>query len=444
VRASAALLLLLLAASPIAVGAESLEKLVANLDSKDPTVRSSAWTELRSRSDPKAIPLLLAALPEYSFWGRYYGAMVFDAYPPKLAKLAWRSLAKSADPYLRLCAGAGLIRNGEPKGAELVIRALKAEGQDSNTRMYMLNKLMSVRNARVAEAVRAFLRADEEPRLIGVALYVLSLQTDRGAIPACTALLEAPEAGVRAMAAAYLFRLGDESFATRLATEIRSGEVAYTEFSRITSLLRGAPRVPDEVLDAVTELLESEKNPSLLMQAVRLVAQYRHRKAIPALQKLLRHKSSMVAKAAFEALSEMPGALDEGKLLPLLDSEDPDRRLQAAHALRRMGNETGFAVVLEVLTTEKNATHRREAARILGGFRRDASVEPLLDALLDTDPSVRSYALTGLTAVLQALFPMRRLNLRTTGYAHSAPEAARRAAVETLRAWWLANRDKDW
>lgn len=95
-------------------------------------------------------------------------------------------------------------------------------------------------------------------------------------------------------------------------------------------------------------------------------------------------------------------------------------------------------------TNAAHAERGRSLARILGGFRRDGSVEPLLDALLDTDLTVRSYALTGLTAVLQALFPMRRLNLRTTGYAHSAPEAARRAAVEALRAWWKANRDKDW
>jgi HEAT repeat protein len=308
----------------------------------------------------------------------------------------------------------------------------------------MFSRLYVVKDRGVQESLRGFLAPDTPEAVLAGALAVLHSHQDLGAFPACRSLVEKDErSGVRALAAAYLYRFGEEDRAADLAREIAGGDVGSTAFFRIESFLTSAGSVADEILDAFTELLSASNDSSVLSRTARLLGRYRYGKARKRLRELLDHDDRNVAKEALEALASIPGGLEPAALRKLLDAEDPDRRLRAAHALRRMDDLSGFSRVVEVLESGTDA-QRTEAARILGGFRIEAAVAPLLDALLDPYPSVRSYAASGLRSVLSSLFPYRRFDLASAGYGYRAPEAERRLAVERIRKWWVEHRSGDW
>jgi HEAT repeat protein len=306
----------------------------------------------------------------------------------------------------------------------------------------MLNRVMSVREPSMRAAVRKFVQPDGRPLLIGAALNVLSIQQDRGSIPTVRKLYEDERAGVVAMAAAWLIRLS-ENEGDVLVAALATGEVEYREFSRVYNLLYSAPAVPPVVLQAITDLLETEENSSVLSSALRLLARTRYRKAVPAIRRLLKHGNSAVSKSAFETLLALDGGLDRESLTPLLASKDPKRRLMGADGLRRLNDHVGLKVVLEVLA-DGEPTDRAEAARVLGGFRIAAAVDPLLDALADGHSTVRMQASYALSAVLSSLFPYRRIDLKSTGYEYAATPAANREAIRRLRAFWETHRDGDW
>jgi HEAT repeat protein len=212
---------------------------------------------------------------------------------------------------------------------------------------------------------------------------------------------------------------------------------------RVRTLLTSGKSVDPEILSALTDLLGTAENAYVLTRAVEVLAHFRHRAAVPAIRELLGHRDRNLSKAAFDAVVEMGGGFDEETLRPLLGSEDADVRLRAADTLRRMDSPEGFTVVVEVLR-EGSDLERRDAAEVLGGFRTGEAVPPLLDALLDRSSTVRSQARTSLQLVLGSLFPYRRLDLGSTGYSYTGPDAPRKAAVERIRRWWEENREKDW
>ncbi|MHC4670723.1 MAG: HEAT repeat domain-containing protein [Planctomycetota bacterium] len=411
--------------------------LVRDLGGADATRRSAAYGTLMREKDPRVIPLLVEALPRCELVGQSYGINLLQAYPPQLTRGALRTLATSKVPYLRLCAAAALHRAGERDAAKVIVKALEAD-VPSGTLVSMISRLYLVRSDRVQEAVRALLEPKQEAMVIGAALSHAHGVQDEEAVPAAQKLLADGRAGVRAMAAAFLHRFGEEAGAAALAEAIKTGDVSYSDFSRVKSMLSSTSGVPRTLLDALTERIEQESQASYVAAMIDMLKRYRHAKAVPALKRLLDHASAQVAKAAFEALAGMTGTMTRDALRPLLAADDRSRALWAADALRRMDDGSGLPVVLDVLRT--GGAKRAEAAEILGGFRVEAAVDPLLAALMDDSASVRSQAFTSLGYVWRTLFPYRRLDVGATGYAPNGTADARGTAVQALRAWWEANR----
>ncbi len=433
-------LVLLLLLSLGAVAAErSLADLVAELGGEDANRRNSALNELRNRKDPRAIPLVASALPGYEYMGQYYGILVIESFPRKLAEPALRPLLKAESPYLRLAAGTALYRFGDLRVVKVIVSALKTEGVPVNIRVYMLNRLYSLRVPQILAAVRSLVIPGADVTVLGAAMNILGNLRDQASRTVCEELLADPRPGVKAMALALLYRMGEEHRALEIAKALRSGEVEYSEFMRVRSLLYPMTRVSAEILAAVMSLLETSDHSSTLSQAIGLLEKFRYRKAIPVLKKLLTHENRLVSKAAFKALSTLGGGLDPESLYPLLESEDTDKRLMAADALRKMDDHTGFPVLLAILVKGQNQ-QRSDAAKALGGFRTDRAVEPLLDAMLDDYATTRMYAESSLLSILRALYPYKRFDIKTTGYQRDGPKAAREAAVQKIREWWTANR----
>ncbi len=417
------------------------DALLADLDGDDVARRSAALTALRRDKPPRVPQRLVELLPTYGLMGRYYGVMVLESYPEKQARPAFVSLSACADPYLRLSSGRALLAWDARGAADLIVEALGVGTVPANERLYMVNRLYGVRDARVRAALRRLLDPDAEIGYLGSLLWTLGQQPLPEDIVAVRALATATPNDVRALALAFLLRHGEDGHAMALAEALASGDLAATPLYRINSFLGQAPHVPPGVLDAVASLLESEDEPYALRAAIAILTSFRYVKAAPAIQKLMRHENTLLAKSAFEAVAELGGGLDAEQLRPLLEASDDARRVSAAELLRRMDDPVGLPVIVQILRRGEKVADRTAAARALGAFTRRAAVDPLLDALMDKDAGVRTAALQSLDAVLRNLFPYRRVDLVAAGYTATSSDASRREAVACIRRWWERRRE---
>jgi HEAT repeat protein len=421
-----------------------LPALVRDLGGKDVSKRSAALTQLRNAKDPRVIPLILDAIDGWELFGRYYGVMVLESLPPGKVEGAFRSLLQKDDPYVRLCAATWFLRQGDERHVDVIVESLEKAGVELSERLYMVNRLYSLTDERIRRALFGLLDAEAPVTLLGAVLQALQYPEHEPSKEAVRAFLvgaEKPEA--RLLAAAFLYRFGDETKKEDIAEALASGEITSTAFYRLKTFLSQAGHVATEILDAAAALLATEENAYTCKAAVELLAEFGHRKALPAIQKLADHEDANLAKAVFEAVVVLGGGIEKATLVSLLAHESLDRRVAAAELLRRMDDNSGLAALVGVLG-EGSEQERWTAAQALQRFRVRGAIDPLIDALLDESPRVRQSALYGLDQVVRSLFPYRRLDFVAAGYTAAAPEDERRSAVVKIRAWWEAHRDGNW
>ena len=202
-----------------------------------------------------------------------------------------------------------------------------------------------------------------------------------------------------------------------------------------------APKLGRQVLDAILEVVKDGTTRSYqLSSALRILGKHGGGRALRVIRKLIKHKNIRVATAAADAMTAIGGSLNTGTLHRMLAEDKDDIALMAADLLRKLDDRSGLPKVLEIL--QRDGSKKAEAVRILGGFRVQAAVRPLIDALMDKNLTIRSTAFLALSRVLRSIFPYRRIMLAKTGYAASRSLAVRKAAVETILAWWQKHRPK--
>lgn len=437
-----AALVLLACGRPVRADAPTAADLVRALGGDDVVKRSEAYSALLAKHPPEALPLLAKALPGMPLTAQQFGISVVQGYPPADTKPVYERWATSDTPLLVVAGGVALLRAGDAKQGAAIAKALSLPSLEPAAIVTMLSQLYAIRDAKVIAAVRARVRTDATVDVVGAALFQLHSASDDGGVKVVTPLLGAPTPGLRALAAAYLVCLGDDTKADALATELVSGELPYAEFMRVQNLISRTSRCPDKVLDALVTLVGSDPKGYYLPYVIDLLGQFAYPKAVPVLKTLLERDDAAVSKSAFEALSRIPGALTPDVTKALLEAKDESRRVAAAEALLRGDDPSGLAAVVDVLRHGKTA--RAAAATALGAFRSRAAVEPLIDALGDPDLSVRAGAYNSLVTLLRTLFPYRRLDLASTGYVTTAAEDVRTAAIAKIRAWWDAHKEAGW
>jgi len=431
-----------LTAAPVVCGLdEDPAGLVRTLGGDDVQARYDAYRVLLAQHPPEALPLLAKAVPAMPLAAQTFGVSVVQGYPAAVTKAVYERWLGADGAYVRLVAGFQLARAGEAKGVAAVVETL-GQPVAADVLSLALSHAYGLRDPAIVKAVRGLVTADAPPAVLGPVLYHLQSVDDREAPRVVGPLLSSAAVATRMLAAAFLWRTGDEARAAELAAAIASPELTYDTFVRANGLLSNGPRLPEPVLAALLGIVEGAREGWFLSVVIEHLGRWGYAKAAPALRKLLDDAQPAVGKAAFEALSRIPGGLTADAVRAILTGADEARRVAAADLLRRADDRTGFDAVVGVLRTGTKA--RAEAARVLGAFRTRAGVEPLVDALLDPDLSVRAAAETGLEQTLYALFPYRRLDVATTGYRAAATPEANRAAVDRVRAWWVVAKDADW
>jgi HEAT repeat protein len=448
----------------------SVAELVAVLGSEDSTQSRAAYIELRNRKDAKTPALLAARLPEFSGSAQIRGVLVLDAYKAKPLKKPLRKLLKCSSPYLRFCAALMLHDHGAKGMITVVVGELGDEELPSATWTTMMRRLRGGRLPSDEKLMRALLApvvVGSEADAIREIVIVMNDAKASAAIPAFEALLADERPGTCAIAAAFLRARGQDRD-NELAAALRAGEVQSADVYLLDSIMTkvGAPRGAPVIVDALIDASRADANSSSLRAIVQLLGQLSDERALPRLRELTEHKSKSIAKAAARAvvalsgteakvgssqaalepadtvaLTKMSQDRDVDALLSWLQDESATRRLAAADVLRRMDDHSGLNVVLAEFASTA-VLSRRDAVRVAGQFRVDATVAPLIEATLDADATVRSYARIALNTTLGTLFPQRRFRL--TGRGEIDDSATREARAERLRVWWTQARDAAW
>ncbi|MDH3590418.1 MAG: HEAT repeat domain-containing protein [Planctomycetota bacterium] len=425
------------------VFATELERLVQDLASKDYNVRNAALAELRKRRDERAIPILLAALETMEGYNRILAVGILESYPASTALRAYRKLAKSSDPFLRLSAGSGLLRGGEKKGVKLIVAALGVADVDTQTCTSMVDRLRSIKHEKIQAALLDLIAPGVQTVVLYRTLDVLDYQKVDGTLARVVKLAAAEDPKLKVVAAGYAYRNGMRAYAKHIVAALETGKLDSGSYSILSGYLTKAPTVSKEILEALTARLAHMSSSYEIGNVTDVLAKHNHRGAIPALKKLLAHKSTSVAEAGFQALGKFPDAVDNMSLTKLLTSESENRRLWAADMLRRRNDLSGEAIVVAAVKS-KSQTTRSKAVTMLRSFKSAKSAEALIDALADESSSIRQTAAYSLEAVLRALFPYRGFDLAAAGYQSQGAPEARAQALEKIRAWWRKHRQADW
>jgi len=415
-----------------------LAGLVADLgDAANARNRSNAYMTLQRERPPAAIPLLVDALPRFDVLGQQYGMWVLQSYPLDDSRPAWRKLIVERSPLLEAGAAARLFQQGEQDVLEHLVRPFGRTDTSVEMRRALLQAVYNMREPRLAAAVREWLAPETDASVLEDALYHLLNAEDEAARPRVRELAAAEglDAARRSACAAFLLVLGEDVSGAELGKGV-SGDDGRT-LMRLQRFFMRAPRLPDEVVSAIAAVAERSKVPAYAQAAVTLLGQHASSKHIAVLEGLVDSPSALVGKAALEALQKRGVAPPRDVLARMLGATDAQRALSAADALRRMDDLSGFPRVLELVRA--GGADKAEAVRVLAKFRKREAIPPLLDALADAEPGVRSAAESGLTLLLSNLFPYRRFEFASCGYAAQGAPDARAAGIAKLRAWCAAN-----
>jgi hypothetical protein len=130
-----------------------------------------------------------------------------------------------------------------------------------------------------------------------------------------------------------------------------------------------------------------------------------------------------------------PPAADERpawfELTHLLESPSTADRWQGLIALGET-RDIACAPYVAPLLGDKDIFIRMAAARVLGDLAAPAGVEPLIEALADTESAVREASLDAL----------KRITKRSFDFDPQGPESERAKRVKQWREWWAKEREK--
>ncbi len=414
--------------------AASVETLVKDLGASSSTQRYHAYRKLIADRPEKALPLLVELLPSFALDGRRYGLYVLGAFPLERARPFWKRLLRCRDPYLRFAAELRLETAGERGMRERILTSIREAPDDPGLRVAMLQRVYRPRDPEVRGALLAWFR----PGIAGDELQALltTFRTDPGEdLPqTLRGLLSSvePRSERAWLLRTFLRTRGVEVAPERIPEDYR--DVGSHLLGRGLLFLESASSLDPRILEALTARLKRDRPDSLAARILTLLASRGHKPAIPIVRRFMKSKTSYLAKAAFEA-AEKFGILGDGAIWKKrLSDPDPFKVLDAAEALRKRDFAEAVPALLRLL--EQPGPHRVRTLRALGETRSPRSVEALLDALDDQDAAVRAQAAFSLTLVLHSLFPYRRFDLSSTGYAASGPDASRRRGLAKIRRWW--------
>jgi HEAT repeat protein len=412
---------------------QSLSTLVGALNEESPQKRSEAYLKLLREKPSDAPALVENQIAGWRLEAQELGIHLINSYPPDISVPCLRRLSTSKVVLVNVSAAAQLLRLGYPEAEAGLAKTLKKADIPAQEWPRLIGRMYGLRQSALSQVLVERIRAqagDEELRALLDHFVVVSDPRARPAVAALLAL-EGLDDERRLSLCAFLVSQGDDSRMTELETLL--ARVGGPGLGRNYRLFEHAPRLSPGVLAVVAKLAETEPL-GLALNAVRLLGQFGTAKEMPALERLVESKDTLLSKNALEALQKRTGNVPRESLIRVLAGADEQRVLAAADALRRADDLSGFERVLAIAGGSTPA--RAEALRVLGRFRRMEGVAVMLQGLEAPEEGVRVAADEALRMLLPNLFPYRRFEFQTVGYDPRGAAQARAQAVQRYRSFF--------
>jgi HEAT repeat protein len=380
--------------------AAAVPGLLAALGDADADVRRAAAAALGQIGAP-AVPGLLAALRDASWYVREAAAAALGEIGDAAAVPGLLAALGDADWNVREAAAAALGEIGAPAVPGLLAALRDAE---EYVRRAAAAALREIGDAAAVPGLLAALR-DASWYVRRAAARALRRIGDAAAVPGLLAALRDADADMRRAAAAALGEIGDAAAVPGLLAALRDADW-WVRWAAARALgLIGAPAVPG--------LLAALRDASWYVRraAAWALGEIGDAAAVPGLLAALGDADEDVRRAAAWALGEIGDAAAVPGLLAALRDADADVRQAAAWALGEIGDAAAVPGLLAALGNADEQV-RQAAAWALGQIGAPA-VPGLLAALRDADWRVRQAAAWALRNLLPASPPRDREERRT-------------------------------
>ncbi len=457
-----------------AIGAPCVESLLLAAESGDAAARLSALSALAAIGDSRATGVFLTAALDTDPQIRAQAALGLGhgEGPEAFSVLCELSLDDNGD--VRVAAARALAALGTPQAIEALVdrlrpddipvlqaavRSLDVAGADAlqtfvghliresgEVKRQLVNSLSAVGPA--AEPLLKACLAHESPHLRSAAIFPLVALSGEQAVPAVLPLLADAEADVRQAAAAALSSLGRTGPSSAIEM-LREGDLPTALAAADVLAAAGG-----EWFEPLVAALKSEQA-GPRAGACRALGALGDERAGPHLTARLKDPRPEVRAEAASALGRLAWAKATPHLLAALDDPDTGVAQAAIGALRRLGQpavdallarlvdaegrisegvvqalaDIGETALRSVLRTaqEGSLTARVAALRVVGTIGGERAVVPLVHAISDPEPRVRSEAARGIAAIGRPA--VAKLAQRLT---HIPPPEVRDSIVDTL------------
>jgi HEAT repeat protein len=457
-----------------AIGAPSVEGLMLAAETGTAVARLSALSALGAIGGPRATAVFLTAALDTDPQIRAHAALGLGhgEGPEAFGVLCELSLDDNSD--VRVAAARALAAMGTPQAIEALVDRLRPDDipvfqaavrsldvadtdalqtfvghfvrESGEVKRQLVNSLSAVGPA--AEPVLKACLAHESPHLRSAAVFPLVALSGEQAVPAVLPLLADAEADVRQAAAAALSSLGRTSSSSAIDM-LRNGDLPAALAAADVLAAAGG-----EWFEPLVAALKSEQA-GPRAGACRALGALGDERAGPHLTARLKDPRPEVRSEAASALGRLAWAKGTPHLLGALDDPDPGVAQAAIGALRQLGQpavdallarlvdaegtisagvvqalaDIGETALRSVLRTaqEGSLTARVAALRVVGTIGGERAVVPLVHAISDPEPRVRSEAAHGIAAIGRPA--VAKLAQRLT---HSPPPEVRDAIVDTL------------
>ena len=439
-------LLVLLALVPLVVAEDEVDlaTLVKGLNGIT-VVREIVIKALLEREDPEAVPLIEADAPGFAHPGQAAAIEVLIKLPEAQSGAALRRLLEAQSPHLRFCAGLALHGKLEESVTLAALSSAVDEKELSREETAaMIRRMIELETFTDGGAAEALVKPARTESFLVELFGTTAVWLKPNALkPAMTIAKQDQRAVPRAFAAAYLVRHRKAEYAAVLAEALTDAKFPLTRFHQIKLMLRVKSKIAPEIaVRAVARAVAKQQNGTIVAAILSWLQAAKYPKLSTLCRRLIEHPNDEAALAAFAMLVVLRDRPDKDALHRVIKNGPDGAALKAAALLHRADDDAGLHRILKC--AKENEQLRAQAIELLGTMAKPQTVDYLLEALEDIDPSVQVVAASAVTATLARLFPYRKFAWPLALRNPRADPTERAEAIAQLRAWWEKNKDADW
>lgn len=271
----------------------------------------------------------------------------------------------------------------------LVEYFLSQTGLEEKT--YALEALGKIGGAEALKFLRKQLEAGEE-EIIPPAIMSLTRAKDRTSLADIAAYMTDSSAAIRQAAAYACSRMADSTVMLQLLSALEDSDAMVRKYSAEALGRIGLSEIAPRLIP-----LFNDSNISVRVQAIRAAGKCRSREPVEELVKLAGDSDYRIFREAIDALGNLKAELAADALAKMVRTGSAEKIPYLIRALAKIEGRR-FIPFLDTYSDHPSAAIRRSAGESLAYIKGPRTLALAEDMLMDSDPTVRTAVIVGLTA----------------------------------------------